>query len=761
MRVSGFEHIFITQQTSILKFQKSIAVLHKFPSNSTINMNAIDVLSKDHRDLLDVIDSLRAQGCDNYVGLPEIAVCGEQKAGKSSVLEAISGLQFPTKDVLCTCFATELVLRRDTLRTTRVSIRPGGDRSDQEREDLKKWQPKSDIEKDGLDAVIEEAKEIMAIPHPKKFYDDVLHIESTGPEQPHLTMIDLPGVFQASNEHQSDEDAEVVRTMVKDYMARPRCIILPVLSAKGEYVNQPIMTMAREADPGRVRTLGIITKPDTVDVGSGSESNWLRTAQNLDVKLDLGWHVLRNRSFEEQGSSISERNAQEHAFFSKGVWASLPSRDWGAKSLKSKLSAALKHKIIEQLPSLRSDVEARIKQCTEGLSRLGPVRATPSQQSDYLTQVSESYTSLMTQAVAGTYTDQFFGSRGRLDISKSYPRRLRAVVQSHLAEFRDDMLRRGQANHIINTDEEEASDDAEVIESERITRSEYVQQVTDRLKFSKGRELPGLFNPLIVGDLFAEQCEPWRDIALQAVERIVDSVEQTMRLLIAHVAADHVADKVIEVVLSSAEQLRQALDEKVEELLPSPEQHPITYNRQLTDLVDKARDTRRRREIQRAIDNTFGVDLSNPKAKISCNPSQLLEPMMRISPYSMENSGSSLAVDYMQAYYKIALDRFVDDMSTLAIEDCLISKLARLFRPTTIRNMDPEEISRLAGESAESTIDRDRLVQQFDTLREGLPILRSFQSRRQTQDIILPPSSVLGLSESLHEPSPGTFLFRQ
>jgi Flp pilus assembly CpaF family ATPase len=79
----------------------------------------------DHRDLLDIIDSLRSQGVSHYVDLPEIIVCGDQSAGKSSVLEAISGMQFPTKDGVCTRFATELVLRRGRVVKIMVSITPG------------------------------------------------------------------------------------------------------------------------------------------------------------------------------------------------------------------------------------------------------------------------------------------------------------------------------------------------------------------------------------------------------------------------------------------------------------------------------------------------------------------------------------------------------------------------------------------------------------------------------------------------------------
>ncbi len=61
----------------------------------------------------------------NYVlkvlaDLPQIIVCGDQSSGKSSVLEAISGISFPTKDNLCTRFAIELILRRSPTISIKV-----------------------------------------------------------------------------------------------------------------------------------------------------------------------------------------------------------------------------------------------------------------------------------------------------------------------------------------------------------------------------------------------------------------------------------------------------------------------------------------------------------------------------------------------------------------------------------------------------------------------------------------------------------------
>ncbi len=43
--------------------------------------------SKEHLNLLDKTDELRAYGVQDLVSLPQIVVCGDQSSGKSSVLE--------------------------------------------------------------------------------------------------------------------------------------------------------------------------------------------------------------------------------------------------------------------------------------------------------------------------------------------------------------------------------------------------------------------------------------------------------------------------------------------------------------------------------------------------------------------------------------------------------------------------------------------------------------------------------------------------
>ncbi|KAF2629190.1 hypothetical protein BU25DRAFT_420083 [Macroventuria anomochaeta] len=274
-------------------------------------------------------------------------------------------------------FATELILRRGPIVPIRIRIVPGSEenRTEADKERLLNFNVAVAAENLDLGGVIESAKECMGIDDDTKvFSSDILRIELSGPEQPHLTLVDLPGLFQAGSRSQSDADSDTVKSLVLRYMRSPRSIIRAVVSAKNDFNNQSITRYSREIDPSGVRTLGLITKPDTLDEGSDSESFYIELAQNREVKFKLGWHVLRNRDYTTRYSSLQERNRAEQLFFSSSAWRSLSSTQVGVASLKSRLSKILKDQILEQLPDVLSQIQDGICDCKKMLEVLGAPR---------------------------------------------------------------------------------------------------------------------------------------------------------------------------------------------------------------------------------------------------------------------------------------------------------------------------------------------------------------------------------------------------
>lgn len=63
----------------------------------------------------------------------QMVVVGDQSAGKSSVLEFLTGFQFPRSATLCTRHATEIICRREPTESVVVSIIPHNPSPDREK----------------------------------------------------------------------------------------------------------------------------------------------------------------------------------------------------------------------------------------------------------------------------------------------------------------------------------------------------------------------------------------------------------------------------------------------------------------------------------------------------------------------------------------------------------------------------------------------------------------------------------------------------
>lgn len=608
--------------------------------------------SKDHGELLDVIDVLRSQGISRYISLPQLIVCGDQSSGKSSVLEAVSGVRFPTKDNLCTRFATELILRRDTKENVTVTIVPGAEKTESEKMKLHGVQA-SMTSMDEIPALIRKSEEAMGLGvDTKAFSDDVLKVEISGPGQPHLTLVDLPGLIHAENKQQSAKDVKLVSSLVRTYMAKTRSIILAVVSAKNDYANQIVTKLAREVDPSGLRTLGIITKPDTLHVGSESEKAFLDLAKNEDVFFRLGWHLLKNRDYTSRECSLEERNQAEKQFFSSGIWTSLPLNSLGVGALKPRLSTVLKDQILHELPELISDLDVGIEECRRRLTNLGEARTTLSEQRLYLVRISQAFSSLVKAAVDGVYVHDFFGDAMTVE---GYSKRLRAKIQNLLLDFAEELRVEGHYQEIVNESIEHTSKS-----SLKISRPDYIQHVQELMRNSRGRELPGTFNPLIVGDLFYEQSKPWKQLVDRCCESILAAVKFCIESVISHTADELTKDGLLREIIDPAmADHTERLEKRIAEIMrPHLAGHPITYNHYFTDTIQEARQEHFRKDQAMHLNEFFGFAPENADGWVNTkfSMSKLLEALPKRNQENMDEFACSEATDCMLAYYNVRVE---------------------------------------------------------------------------------------------------------
>ena len=246
-------------------------------------------------------------------------------------------------------------------------------------------------------------------PHGRAFSRDILRVEVSGPSHPHLTIVDLPCLIHSETKQQSASDVELVQDLVQSYMVERRRIILAVVSAKNDYANQIVLKLARTADKIGVRTLGVITKPDTLIEGSVSEDMYISLARNQDVEFRLGWHLIKNMDSDKGQSTLDKRNTEEERFFSEGAWKDLPRSLVGVGTLRDRLSKVLLGQIATELPSLIDEIEVKINGCVNKLDKLGEPPATVAEQRLYLLHISQVFQSLVKAAVDSTYNDPFLG----------------------------------------------------------------------------------------------------------------------------------------------------------------------------------------------------------------------------------------------------------------------------------------------------------------------------------------------------------------
>ncbi|KAF3939219.1 Dynamin [Dactylella cylindrospora] len=170
--------------------------------------------TQEHRELLDRIDKLRELGVNRILALPQLVVAGDQSSGKSSVLEALTGLPLPRSSGLCTRFATEISLRRSPQsKPVSISIKPGPSKdrlkpNDQSKIDsFRKRIPEEELTADKFLEILIEASDIMGVPRPGQrtdripsarhaFSDYLLSIELCGPHHGQFSVIDLPGLIR-------------------------------------------------------------------------------------------------------------------------------------------------------------------------------------------------------------------------------------------------------------------------------------------------------------------------------------------------------------------------------------------------------------------------------------------------------------------------------------------------------------------------------------------------------------------------------------
>ncbi|XP_027011998.2 interferon-induced GTP-binding protein MxA [Tachysurus fulvidraco] len=317
------------------------------------------------RPCIDLIDSLRALGVEKDLALPAIAVIGDQSSGKSSVLEALSGVALPRGSGIVTRCPLELKMKRSQEKDFwHGKIKYKKDNDQDYEEDI---EDPADVEKR-----IREAQDHMAGVG-VGISDDLISLEVTSADVPDLTLIDLPGIARVAVKGQPENIGEQIKRLIRKFIVKQETINLVVVPCNVDIATTEALKMAQEVDPNGERTLGILTKPDLVD--KGTEDTVVSIINNEIIYLTKGYMIVRCRGQKEIMDRVSllEATEKEKDFFKEHPHFSELYEEGKATipNLAEKLTLELVHHIELSLPRLEEQIEIKLAETQVEMDRYG------------------------------------------------------------------------------------------------------------------------------------------------------------------------------------------------------------------------------------------------------------------------------------------------------------------------------------------------------------------------------------------------------
>ena len=640
--------------------------------------------SQDRLELLNDIDKFRQDGLAN---LPQIVVCGDTSSGKSSVLEALSGIPFPVDSTICTRFATEIALRYSLAEsvTGEASISPAPGASASHRERLASF-PKAVASLEAVPEIIQNAKEFMRLGEATGISRDVLHLKLYGQSLPNLTLIDLPGLIHAATD---TDDIAKVQNLVEHYFKQEESLILTIVSAENPVENQGILTLSQRFDPTGARSIGVITKPDVLRRPDKARltNSILELAKNQHngFKFKRGWQIIRCLTDDER-QQRADRVRIETDLFQQSPWNTFDRKRLGTESLRSVLCEYLQEHIIRVLPELSKSLDQRVASVKSSLQDLGPHRASNNERMQYLIRLSRRYGQIVNDALSGNYSDSFFHGHDPTT-------RLRATTMALADDFEQAMRSRGHTYEFTNF----AFSVADPNGPQRIGSSEALTKVAALMESFRGPELPLLFNPHLVGELFKEQSQKWPAIASDYTHRICRAIRVFLRMVIESMCPS--TGRTTELIL------RHVFDDALHS-------HEERLNQKLLELFEPY----------------TGSFLFSTKRRLQASMDQL-DLYFFVDGKDDARDTRIKLVRYSMAYYKVVFENFIDNVVVLGVESCMLSKLEEMFSPETVAKMTEEMVRLLGGESPDITAERKELTAQLGTLEQALKNCRRHASR--------------------------------
>lgn len=330
-------------------------------------MAQLTELTNQHiRPLLQLNDELfRLTQHEESINVTTIVAVGDQSSGKTSVIEALSGINLPRGDGIVTRVPLLLKLRDAKEGAEHAILKPlhPDDGSDAD----------CTVEISDLATVAEHVERLTneLAGASKAVVNKPLELTVFRSEQMDLTLIDLPGITRLARDDQSEDIEEKITDMYNVYMKPKEAVLLNVVNATTDATASASLKLSRKMDPDKERTLVVLTK---IDLCQGNAAD-----KALHSVIELCGEAMvfpvRNRSQHEceEGVSLEEARRLEKELLASLFLGDPEAR--GIAGLTKRLVQLQAQRIRATLPAIKTAVAKALDETQARLAILPEVPA--------------------------------------------------------------------------------------------------------------------------------------------------------------------------------------------------------------------------------------------------------------------------------------------------------------------------------------------------------------------------------------------------
>ncbi|KAI7090264.1 hypothetical protein KC356_g1716 [Hortaea werneckii] len=689
----------------------------------------------DTQAVLDVFDRLVQEGIEEDVSFPRLVVAGDTSAGKSQVLRRLTGIPFPSGDGVVTRFVVEVAIRRAVESAIFIKIRPDHNREKAQLRKVCGFRKRLTCLSEYIDVHDEAAKALDVKDGQTSLLRDVLRIDIQGPDCSPLTILDIPGLIQATSKSVKREDMLISHELVEMYIRDERTIILAIISATNDLVNQNVTEKTQKVDPEGKRTLGVITKADAVT--GKREDAWMQVALNEEIHLQLGWHVLVNKIENDEDATLDDVGKAEAKFFKNKRFAKLQAGHLGLSALRERLSKVLHESLVEALPQLEKQFETKREQAQRKLDHLGTARCDPRSQRLFISNISTAFQGGISSAVAGSYIDPFFSSD-----SKPH-RRLRADIEALNLDYAEAMRAHGACITITGVtnkgDIGQTTNGAETntyadwaSEPEVMDHEQALSWVETQSKNSRGQELPVTVNPQTVALIFRHLSNDWETLSQEHLLKVYGVCNKFIDDLIRHCVGEDTSD-----VVKKFRQLRLSPELSrtrreamacLHSLANDERKHPKTYNPLFVVLSEKCRTQRTMKlvtqHVARQNEAFHGYRSETARQSIDVQALESSIEAAKTKYTDIDRYAAEQTLDQVGACYNCVLYFFIDAVIKQVIERSIVDQITQIVSPAWVAGLSEADMDQLVAEKESVKKERERLERLVQKMTMGLKALK-------------------------------------